>query len=73
MIGLLMVGVGDVAASPRGRRALPPPLCPLGVSTYDFSRTRELIDRSHAATREWLDDDARNPDPRWALLPHRHH
>lgn len=49
-----------------------PPLCPLGVSTYDFSRTRELIDRAHAATRDWLDDDARNPDPRWALLPHRH-
>jgi NTE family protein len=50
-----------------------PPLCPLGVSTYDFSRTRELIDRAHAATRDWLANGNHDPDPRWALLPHRHH
>ena len=49
-----------------------PPLCPLGVSSYDFSRTRELIDRAQAATLAWLDEDAHDPDPRWALLPHRH-
>ena len=49
-----------------------PPLCPLGVSTYDFSRTRELIGRAHAATRDWIEDASPDPDPRWALLPHRH-
>ena len=49
-----------------------PPLCPLGVGSYDFSRTRELIDRAHAATRGWLENPSPVPDPRWALLPHRH-
>ena len=49
-----------------------PPLCPLGVSTYDFSRTPELIERAHAATRAWLEGPPPDPDPRWALLPHRH-
>lgn len=33
-----------------------PPLCPLSVSTYDFSRASELIDRSAAATESWLTD-----------------
>ena len=49
-----------------------PPLCPLATTTYDFSRTRELIERAERATRAWLGDDSRNMDPRWALLPHRH-
>jgi NTE family protein len=49
-----------------------PPLCPLTVTTYDFARTRELIERAEAATRDWLGDPSRNADPRWALLAHRH-
>jgi NTE family protein len=31
-----------------------PPLCPLAVSPYDFSRTGELIDRAAEATSRWL-------------------
>ncbi len=32
-----------------------PPLCPLSVSPYDFSRAGELIDKAAAQTRRWLD------------------
>jgi NTE family protein len=31
-----------------------PPLCPLLVTPYDFSRTAELIERADQATRQWL-------------------
>jgi NTE family protein len=48
-----------------------PPLCPLATTSYDFSRSAELITRAEQATRQWLAGD-RDPDPRWALLPHRH-
>ena len=32
-----------------------PPLCPLAVSPYDFSRAGELIERAAEQTRRWLD------------------
>ena len=32
-----------------------PPLCPLSVSPYDFSRASELIERAAAQTPRWLD------------------
>jgi NTE family protein len=32
-----------------------PPLCPLSVSPYDFSRARELIERAATQTRHWLE------------------
>jgi NTE family protein len=32
-----------------------PPLCPLAVSPYDFSRAEELIERAAAKTRQWLE------------------
>ena len=32
-----------------------PPLCPLSVSPYDFSRAGELIERAAEQTRRWLD------------------
>lgn len=32
-----------------------PPLCPLAVSPYDFSRADELIERAATQTRSWLD------------------
>lgn len=32
-----------------------PPLCPLTVSPYDFSRGGELIEQAAAQTRRWLD------------------
>lgn len=31
-----------------------PPLCPLDVSPYDFSRAAELIERAARQTRDWL-------------------
>jgi NTE family protein len=31
-----------------------PPLCPLAVSPYDFSRAHELIERAALSTRHWL-------------------
>lgn len=31
-----------------------PPLCPVTVSSYDFSQTAELIHRAEARTRQWL-------------------
>ena len=49
-----------------------PPLCPLGVNTYDFSKTAELIRRADAETHLWLEGGMRDRDPRWALAPHRH-
>ena len=33
-----------------------PPLCPLSVSPYDFSRGAELIERAAAQTAKWLDN-----------------
>lgn len=35
--------------------AVVPPLCPLDVSPYDFTRAGELIDRAAASTRDWID------------------
>lgn len=31
------------------------PLCPLGVSVFDFTQTRRLIERAHLQTHAWLD------------------
>ena len=48
------------------------PLCPVATSGADFSHAATLIERSHAATREWL--AARPPSTGQAGLPepHRH-
>ncbi|MGE2818063.1 patatin-like phospholipase family protein [Mycobacterium heidelbergense] len=48
------------------------PLCPVATSGADFSHAATLIERSHAATREWL--AARPPAEGQAglLEPHRH-
>ncbi|OMC07647.1 patatin-like phospholipase family protein [Mycobacterium sp. SP-6446] len=48
------------------------PLCPVATSGADFSHGAMLIERSHAATREWL--AARPPAKGQAglLEPHRH-
>lgn len=49
-----------------------PPLCPLSVSPYDFSRASELIERAAAQTRRWLEqggmEKSRIPP---ALRPHQ--
>lgn len=50
-----------------------PPLCPLDVSPYDYSRCGELIDRAARTTIAWLQADglASRHVP-GALLPHTH-
>jgi NTE family protein len=50
-----------------------PPLCPLATTTYDFSKSADLIRRAEAATRLWLRTDGLDrlgASP--ALLPHHH-
>lgn len=42
-------------ASSQVEVATVPPLCPLAVSAYDFSRAHELIERAAQSTRRWLD------------------
>lgn len=47
----------DVAAyHDRVELVVLPPLCPLSVSSADFRRAAELMDRAHRATGQWLDD-----------------
>lgn len=48
-----------------------PPLCPLDVLPSDFSRSDELIRRSHEQTRAWL-DGGRPPMDVATLSPNRH-
>ncbi len=50
-----------------------PPLCPLPVSSYDFSHTGELIDRAAGSTAEWLTEGGlqRHEIPE-LLRPHHH-
>lgn len=38
----------------RARITLVPPLCPLGVSVFDFSHTARLVERAASRTRDWL-------------------
>jgi NTE family protein len=50
-----------------------PPLCPISISAYDFSRTADLIHRAEATTRLWLRTRGLNGNgtpPE--LLPHDH-
>ncbi len=57
----------------RAEIAIVPPLCPLDVSPYDFSRGGDLIDRAAAATEQWLAGGklARREIPA-TLAPHTH-
>lgn len=50
-----------------------PPLCPLSVSPFDFSRSRSLIERAYSSTEEWLENGglARQSRPT-ELSPHHH-
>jgi NTE family protein len=49
-----------------------PPLCPMTVSPADFSHSAELIERSHAATRKWLDEGHRLTGQARFLGLHQH-
>jgi NTE family protein len=57
----------------RAQMAVVPPLCPLAVSSYDFSRGGELIDRAAESTARWLDGGGlRHLEIPVALRPHHH-
>lgn len=48
-----------------------PPLCPLAVSAYDFTRAPELIERAAQSTRHWLENGGlRQQRIPGALRPH---
>jgi NTE family protein len=50
-----------------------PPLCPLAVSSIDFSHGAELITRAHEATGQWLDSGGLSlPAPARFLSLHHH-
>ncbi|MGH8310302.1 MAG: patatin-like phospholipase family protein, partial [Steroidobacteraceae bacterium] len=50
-----------------------PPLCPITISSYDFSQTAELIRRAEATTRLWLKQNGlRSRGAPAELLPHEH-
>lgn len=51
-----------------------PPLCPLGVSPYDFTSVGTLIDRAHQSTVDWLRAGVEQVDgvPH-QFPPHTHH
>src|SRR5262245_32110672 len=52
---------------------LVPTLCPLAVSPFDFSASRELIERAAQSTKKWIEEGGltRKSLPR-ELAPHRH-
>jgi len=52
---------------------LVPPLCPLAVSPFDFSKSKELIERAAQSTQKWIDEGGltRRALPQ-ELAPHRH-
>ncbi|MDP3937442.1 MAG: patatin-like phospholipase family protein [Deltaproteobacteria bacterium] len=50
-----------------------PPLCPLDVTVYDFSRTGVLIDQAEETTLQWIDKGGlQGGTELGALLPHAH-
>jgi len=50
-----------------------PPLCPLSVSSSDFGRAADLIERARIATSAWLDSGGPSlPAPERFLSLHRH-
>jgi NTE family protein len=50
-----------------------PPLCPLAVSSADFTHGRELVDRARRAAGSWLDDGHDQlPHPERFLSLHQH-
>ncbi|GAB4268801.1 MAG: hypothetical protein Kow0092_22650 [Deferrisomatales bacterium] len=66
--------VRDMAwASTRAEAYVVPSLCPLDLSSYDFTRTGELIDRARASTHAWLESGGlARPGVGPGLMPHDH-
>lgn len=52
---------------------LAPALCPLAVSPYDFSASRQLIERATASTRAWVDAGGLSRQARARELAAHHH
>lgn len=50
-----------------------PPLCPLAISSYDFSQSGHLIERAEAATAAWLAADGLSATGVPATLQPHHH
>jgi len=52
---------------------LVPTLCPLAVSPFDFSKSKELIERAAQSTQKWIEEGGltRRSLPQ-ELAPHRH-
>ena len=52
---------------------LVPTLCPLAVSPFDFSSSRELIERAARSSQKWMEDGGlTRPARPEELAPHRH-
>jgi NTE family protein len=52
---------------------LVPTLCPLAVSPFDFSASRELIERAARSSQKWIEDGGlTRPARPEELAPHRH-
>ena len=67
----LIHDVSDLAG--RAELHVMPPLCPLSISSADFSHARELIDRARVASGRWLDaGNDRLPRPERFLSLHEH-
>lgn len=67
--------INDVALyADRVELTVLPPLCPLTISPADFRHARELINRSRAAARAWLDGGSTQyaADPSRVLAFHDH-
>ena len=59
--------------SDRAKVVVVPPLCPIGVSVYDFSQTADLIRRAEATTRLWLKKNGlESSGAPEELVPHEH-
>lgn len=64
----------ELEVIPQGVRVhLAPALCPLGVSPYDFSASRQLIGRAMQSTREWIDGGGLERQARPRELSAHHH
>jgi NTE family protein len=59
--------------SSRAEVVVLPPLCPVTVSSYDFSQTADLVHRAEAKTRLWLQTKGlQSAGAPHELLPHHH-
>ena len=71
------VSLAEIAAltraCPRAEILVLPPLCPVGLSPYDFSASSALIERAAANTPAWLAAGGlERPGLPHELTPHEH-